>query len=354
MVKFISRLKESSFISNLNFPTIVILLLTISLVGSNATAITLEDDENDRSIHLEIEEKQLEIESILINGSTKDKISVHFKVSDEPEFEIGYQSESEAVEHELEFSIRFQALIEFLDLNNNNNYEESTDQLLTEFDLDLEYLDLSYITQNFGSGKIVHIINTTSMDGVFSLQFYVVESISRINGAIIVPSQIKLDIGINNFIFSEDSSKLALIVKLSSENEYEYNEETEDEYEGRSTDEQEVKVSMNNHTGFFSWSEFALVDGINHTVRSSGVLDDEGEEQKIYLTYSQGNRIIHDPKIGIIGIIVPPIIPTEIISNIISVFALAKEEYLLSIIAFTAIIASIALVLQIRKPGQDS
>ena len=335
----------------MTFSIVILLLLTINLMGSSVSAISLDDDDddNDRNVNVDVEEEQVEIESQLLNGTTKDEISIHFKVSDEPEFEISYNSESESIEHELEFSIRFKSLLEFLDLNNNSIFDESSDQLIKEVDLDLDYQPLSHFILSIGSEKIIHIINTTSLDGLFSLQFYVLESISNIDGAVIVPSQIKLDIGINNFVFTEDTSKLALNVKLSSENEYEQNEETEDEEEGRSTDEQEVKVSMNNHTGFFSWSEVALVDGINQSVNASEVQSDADEEQEIYLTYAQGAKIIHDPKIGIIGIIIPPIIPSEIISNIISLFVLAKEEYLISIIVFTAIIASIALILHKRN-----
>jgi len=325
-------------------------------MGSSVTGIIQEDDndsddDNDRSLHLEVEEEQVEIESQLSKGTTKDEITIHFKVSDEPEFEIGYKSEIESSEHELEFSIRFQTLIEFLDLNNNSIFDESTNQPVQEIDLDLGYQPLSYITQNVDSNTIIHIINTTSLNGVFSLQFYVLESISSINGATIVPSQIKLDIGINNFEFMEDTSKLALEIKLSSENEYEHNEETEDEHEGRSIDEEEVKISMNNHTGFFSWSEYALVDGINQSVLSSDVQDGDNEEQEIFLTYTQGNRIIHDPKIGIVGLIIPIIIPPEVIPKLISLLVLPKEEYLISIIAFTAIIVSIAWILQRKNLG---
>ena len=348
MVKRIKQMKNSSLSYYLAFSTVILLLLTISLFGSSVSAITLDDDDNDRSLHLEIEEEQVEIESKLSNGTSKDEISIHFKVSDEPEFEIGYKSEFESIENELEFSIRFQSLIEFLDLNNNSIYDKSTDQPIKNVDLDMDYQPLSHITQNIGSEKIIHILNTTSLDGIFSLQFYVLESISEINGAIIVPSQIKIDIGVNNFIFTEDTSKLALNIKLTSESEYERNEETEDEHEGRSTDEQEVKVSMNNQTGFFSWNEVAQVDGVNQSVKVSDVQSDD-DDQEIFLTYSRGSKIIHDPKIGITGIIIPPIIPSEIISNIISLFTLAKEEYLISIIVFTAIIVSIALILHKRN-----
>jgi hypothetical protein len=328
-------------------------------MGSSVSGITLEDDDdsddnNDRSLQVEVGEEQVEIESQLSNGTTIDEITIHFKVSNEPEFVIGYSSESGLSENELEFSIKFRSLIEFLDLNNNTIYDELSDNFIQEVDLDLDYQTLSHITQNIGSEKRIHILNTTSLNGIFSLQFYVVESISTINNAIIVPSQIKLDIGIRNFLFMEETSKLALEIKLSSENEYENNEETEDEHEGRSTDEEEVKVSMNNHTGFFSWSEFALVDGINHSVRSSNVQEGDNDEQEIFLTYTQGNRIIHDPKIGIIGIIIPPIIPPEIISNLISLLALPKEDYLLSLIAFTAIIVSFAWILQKKNSGLNN
>ena len=60
--------------------------------------------------------------------------------------------------------------------------------------------------------------------------------------------------------------------------------------------EREVRMTSDDFSGFFTWSEQVEVDGVIQNVTSSD-LDDEDE---VVLVYPRGQLIVHDPKIGII------------------------------------------------------
>jgi hypothetical protein len=266
-----------------------------------------EEEVNERKLQIEASDKEVQIQSELRNGENKDEIEIEFKTTDEPEIKVEYESEIGSLEMELSFKVRFYSLIEYNDLDSDGIYNESVDEFVQELRLDdshIGYFPIEYFTEVVGNTTI-HIINVTSTDSVFSLQFFIVEEFALINGSLVTPTEMKIDIGINDFPYANDSSMLALKLRLEAESEYEIDEETEDELDARATSEIEVEVTMNGFTGFFSWSENVLVDGVLKNVKSSAVDDDDidSTEQKIYLNYPRGTQILHDPKIGVEGIL---------------------------------------------------
>jgi hypothetical protein len=290
----------------------------------------VEDDEeelNERKLQIEVSDKEVQIQSELKNGENKDEIEIELKTTDEPEIQVEYESEVGSSETELSFKVRFYSLIEYNDMDSDGIYNESTDELVQELRLDdsnIGYLPIEYTTEMVGNTTL-HIINVSTTDGVFSLQFYIAEEFTLVNGSLVTPSEMKIDIAINEFPFENDSSLLSLKVRLEAEVEYELDEETEDEEDERASDEIEVEVSMNGFTGFFSWSEIVHVDGVPMDVKSSSVDDDDVDpnEQKIYLNYPRGTRLLHDPKIGVAGILQVPSATSDIpgFESIITLFA---------------------------------
>ncbi len=302
---------------------------------------------NERKVQIESEDDQVEIQSELKNGTIKDKIQLSFKTSDAPEINLEYKSETELIESELSLEVSFSSLIEFVDTDGNNVFDDSKDNKIQELELDVDYDPISYVIHDDGFGHEIHTFNTTSEDGIFSLQFYVVVGISQLHDKIVVPSEIKLDLAIRNFPFVESTSKIALYTKLEAETEFEIDYETEDEQQNRSIDEREVELTVGEYIGFFSWNEWAIIDGINRTVTNSNIERDSSDNEKIYLIYDHGNVILHDPKIGVEGVtkIELPFIPPEVLSNILSALTIPKEEYLLPVILLTIIMLPLALSL---------
>lgn len=126
------------------------------------------------------------------------------------------------------------------------------------------------------------------------------------NNSLITPTKPKIDIEINNFNFLNSSSKLTLYVSLESSTPYEEHDDTEDEKYGYAISEEAVSTIQNDFTGIFSWSENASVDGVTKLINASALATDDydSNDQKIYLIYPQGTYIIHDPKIGLEGILI--------------------------------------------------
>jgi len=292
------------------------ILIGISLMSLNFNYATASDDDNDgidddledlnkRNISIEIEADQIQIESSLRSGNQIDEIQL--KITNDSEglgIEVSYESEINSTEIELEFGIKFRKLVEFVDIDSDSIYDPLIDDIIQEFDLD-DFQPVIYSQFNITDDTKLHyfIINTT--DGVFTAHIYFSEEFYIINGILISPIQTKIDIEITDFAYINASSQIAMYISLESEIDYEEEEDTEDEIREYATNEKGVITKMNKFTGIFTWKNNATIDGISREVLMSDLdIDDYDEdEQKLYLTYSRGAHIYHDPKVGIAGIL---------------------------------------------------
>ncbi|MFX1580466.1 MAG: hypothetical protein ACFFBJ_12505 [Promethearchaeota archaeon] len=255
-----------------------------------------DDDSNDREVTIDATPTYVEIESQLESGGVEDSFKISVEVGPNgAEFQIAFESETATNETEREFEVRFVELIEYIDVNDNGVYDDSVDDGVRT--LALESFDpVVYTIENTANGPL-HIIDVLTTDGIFGARVYAVGDFTEVNGTVIAPTQVKIDVSIRNFNFTEVNSFLALKVELSSESETSFDDMTEDEEDGRAVDESEVDFLLTDVTGFFSWKESAEIDGVTHLVNST-IDEVTATEQDIYLSYPQGNEIIHDPKIG--------------------------------------------------------
>ncbi|MHA1472042.1 MAG: hypothetical protein ACTSQW_02965 [Promethearchaeota archaeon] len=310
------------------------------VVASTDDGDGIDDDFEDskrRSLGIEIETDRIEIESILVSGTQKNKIEfeirndtngAEFKI----EFTPNYEPSSNESHIELEFEVTFKEIVEYIDLNLNGVFDELVDTEIQVLSLNsfqtTEYtlIDLSPDTQ-------MHYFIVRTTDNVFAVHAYFVEEFEIVNGTLITPSETKIDIEISNFNYLQSNTRLALYTKLESELSYEEKNETEDEEHGYADDEQGVFTLVNNHIGFFTWKENATVDDVSKEVLISDILDDDIEpnEQKIFMNYPNGTLIYHDPKIGVEGLSVSAIpaqaipgfeIITLLAVSLVGVFAL--------------------------------
>jgi len=331
---------------------LIFLLIFISpLVGS--TQADKEDgiDEdfeelNEREVKVKNSTDSVKIDSILMFGKTQDKILFEMFIDEGLNFRTQYSRDSKSLDIDLEFNLILSDIIEYLDTDANGIYNESRDTLLQQIPLGT-FLPFIYWNEVQEGNTTVHIINMTTEDGIFSAQIYVVEEFERINTGLVVPTEMKLDLAIRNFTFTENASNLALKMGLISSSDYESEDETEDEREGFASDEENVQTNVSQFAGFFSWNEFAVIDGIEQRVNSSPVFYDEILENDVmYLSYPRGTIINHDPKIGIAGILRFPkgldifliimLVMAAIIVLAVSVVMVKTEyrEYLLSRILY--------------------
>lgn len=265
--------------------------------SEDGTTTSINDDgSNDREVTVTMTSTHAEIESQLESGGTEDSFKIEVDVgANGVEFKIAFEAETAINETERAFEVDFRQLVEFIDNNSNGVYDESIDTDVQTLEL-VSFLPIAYSTENI-SGTTVHVFDVSTTDGIFGARIYATGDFTDINGSLIAPTQVKIDVFIRNFNFTEVDSQLALKVGLSTELETSLSDQTEDEEDGRATNEAAVDILMTDINGFFSWKESAVIDGVAYQVNSS-IHEVSATEQEIYLNYPQGNEIIHDPKIG--------------------------------------------------------
>ncbi len=265
------------------------------------------EDDNERELEMNFEPKHAAIESQLKNGDNKDKIKLEVETGDDGiKIKVEYSSESESSETELEFKVKFQTIYEFTDVDGNLIFNESIDEIEQEYRLE-NFTPIQYSPMLQPDNSTLHYFNASTADGVFTVHFYLSEEFQSVQEQILTPTEMKFDIEILDFPYQSPTSLLALHTKLEAEVEYEEEDETEDEENGYAENEKGVSLEMNGQSGFFSWAEYANIDGVDQLVTSSPVEeDDDADEQEIYLNYAHGDRIYHDPKMGVKNILTLP------------------------------------------------
>ncbi|MHA1989144.1 MAG: hypothetical protein ACW98D_21180, partial [Promethearchaeota archaeon] len=175
------------------------------------------EERNERETETEIEDYSVQVKSQLKNSENKDEIKIKFTVDDNPKFKLEYSSEAGDLEYELEFTIKFKSITEYNDIDSNGVYNKSIDEKVQEYRFeDVDFLPIQYSTIE---NTTIKEFNATTVDGVFSLFFYVSGEFALIEGSLVAPTEMKIDIGIHNFPYMNDTSRLALYTKLESESE---------------------------------------------------------------------------------------------------------------------------------------
>lgn len=264
------------------------------------------EDENRRKVEIEYSADEVQIESSQEKDGISNEIEVTIKTSDGGiEIEFEFEKDNTTLETEIEFTVLVSEIIEFIDTSADGFYNDSIDQAVQIYLLD-DFKPIVFRTEIIANDT-VHIISVETVDKVFSATVYVTSEFTDINDIIVSPNQLKIDIGIHNFNYTEPDSVLALKVELESEFEvdYENDDETEDEEDGRASNEQQVEIVAGDYIGFFSWIETVMVDGVEQVVKATPIETDI-DENKMYLCYPRGTEIIHDPKVGLSNLLQTP------------------------------------------------
>ncbi|MHA1199043.1 MAG: hypothetical protein ACTSQF_06805 [Candidatus Heimdallarchaeaceae archaeon] len=261
------------------------------------------EDENEREVHVEYSENEVKIESSIENNGIENEFQIKVKTEDEGlKFKLEFEEENDTLETEIEFQVKFSEIVEFRDLNADGIYNDS-DEVIQVLELS-DWNPIVYTVETINNAT-VHVLFVETTDEVFTATLYATGEFADIEGVVVAPTQVKVDVGIHNFNYTELDTQLALKVELESELEvdYEDNEETEDEKYGHAENEHEIEVSLDEYSAFFSWIETAMVDGVEVDVKVTP-LEMDFEENKMYLNYPRGTEIIHDPKVGLSNLLV--------------------------------------------------
>ncbi len=289
----------------------------------------IHDDEeliNERELQIDVDDYEAQIRSRLKTGEVKNEIEIDIETEHEDEDDEDYgleikfkfKHDSDDLDAKLKFKIIIQDIIEFIDQDADGIYTESEDLLVQLYKLD-SFKPFEYQLLN-DAGTDIHMLVAETTDGVFNASIYMVGEFALVDGNLISPTQVKFDLGIYNFGYLEPTSQLAMKIMLKDkiededededdddtdleeEEEVEEDVETEDEELGRSLDEIGVQFLDTDITGFFTWFQYANIDGVNTAIEASPVRHDD-DDKWMFLNYPRGDIIVHDPKVGVEGVL---------------------------------------------------
>ncbi|MFX0170094.1 MAG: hypothetical protein ACFE89_12180 [Candidatus Hodarchaeota archaeon] len=319
--------------------TILLLLVILSSVPLlQVNGNSLSDDDNDgidddiedaeeRELRIETEDNTITVHSEFGEEPNENEFEISFAANEGIKLELGYSTEINATEYELELQVEFEQLVEFIDQNADGVYNPG--EAVSGGTIDLtsrNYSDpiLTQITSDdgeLGYQLEAHIINESY---TFQIIANIFPTYAVLNESFIYPTEMKITIVIENFPYQEDGA-LALIAEASAEREI--------ETESHETEE-EIEIHSDTISSYYSWLKEAIVDGEPAPVNSSVI--DSSEGSLIVLSYPHGTNILHDPKLGIA---VLPLIP----------FPLITIEIVLGTAIIAIVLVAIAVIAIRRK-----
>lgn len=279
----------------------IVFFVAFALLVSAPAAIAQDSEKEmerngvEREVKVEADDEKVKIESSVESESgeneSESSFEVDFSVQMDPRIELKHESSTETADSESEnessMEVRFRSIVEFEDKDGDREYDQGEE--VSRYDLrDVSYTPPS-TTERTVDGNTVHVIESSSTDGVFTVRLHAVGDFTKLGSEQVSPTEVKIDLEMHNYSYTENDTRLALETEVSSEREFET--ETGD-------DEESVEVEHDGASTFYSWKKQAVVDGETTTVESSQV-ESEEDEKTVYLSYERGSSIVHDPKIGI-------------------------------------------------------
>ncbi|MHA2037031.1 MAG: hypothetical protein ACW972_08695 [Promethearchaeota archaeon] len=309
---------------NKKYYLIGLFLLSVLFLSLNFNIVNAYDEDDDlindefeklnlRSIETDVFANEIQIDSIRRSDNNKDYIRINIACDENGlGINFNYQTNLESPP-EFDFSIVFQYIIEFIDIEENGIYDPEVDQKIQNFSIS-NFQAINHTEVLISNKTSYHYFKISTINNTFTAHIYVAEEFFILNETLITPTQLKIDIEISDFSYINSSSNLALYTKLESETNYNHQDLTEDESLNYTENEEGVITSYEGNTGFFTWKRFATIDELPQEVTISDItIDDHNEnEQKIYLNYQHGDQIYHDPKIGMEGLLIPLIEPISL------------------------------------------
>jgi hypothetical protein len=132
------------------------------------------------------------------------------------------------------------------------------------------------------------------LPGTFTLRFYMLPTTQAVAGTQVTPLEVKFDLEIHRYPFREPDTMLAV------ETRFEANQALED----ASWSDRAIEAADGYFRGYLSWTGDAVVDGRDEPVIVTSVSQVAGEEAErsrfIAFAYPAGDRILHDPEIGVL------------------------------------------------------
>jgi hypothetical protein len=296
----------------------------------------IDDDKElreERKLEIETSETKAKVESEIETEDMENEIEIEFMAEEGVSIELKYKNETETdeeeIEAELELKVQFLNIVEYFDNDTSGNLTDGDTRVQT---LDLEELrysrpEVTTVTSVDGeTGYRFELIGTLD-DFEFNITAVFFSSYALVDNTLVGPTETKITINITNFPFNDTTGTSALALQVKATSEMEIEKETE-------TTESEVKVKSQKAEGYFSWENWAIVDGVNRAVNHS--LTKTSDSTLINLCYPGASKIVHDPKLGVWAEL-PPVLTY--------VFTLITPELIAAtgILAIAITVATVAL-----------
>ncbi|MHA2128239.1 MAG: hypothetical protein ACW99E_23330 [Promethearchaeota archaeon] len=187
----------------------------------------------------------------------------------------------------LEFNVKYDSLIEFIDGNSNGYYDPATDTVIGK----AIFTNLGRSSVGFGiDGQPAYYSGYSTVDGVVNVDFYTSREhvlLGRQVG-LLAPNELKSFITFTDYVPLTGGTNLALNLSLSSNNDFIF-----------SSSNLALKVATGSYEMEYEWLDWAILDGVNTTVNatvpSTPIPLNTGE---IYINFGQFTNVSYDPKLS--------------------------------------------------------
>ena len=298
-----------------------------------------------RYINIDGEGNFTRIRSQYRNNNTEEHFEIFFNIDDAPTLKLLYNATTN-IHH---FNLVIDQLVEYNDINKNGKYDDSDIVVSNLLFSNVTFSNITYTNSTTPEGQTITILETHTLDNLFSIVIYVASEQTSLLNYIITPEEIKIDFNIIGYPFVNQTSQLALINRIETPFCITSELSTYDEKQGRANQESGLNISSGSHRGFFSWANSAIIDNTSRPVNVTVLIETEQTftrntqetitQSRVIFSYPRGEIISHDPKVGVLDIL------QEIIPSVL------QFEYLSAIYLITCVISAIIFygIIRYRK-----
>lgn len=200
---------------------------------------------------------------------------------------------------DFQLDVQLADIVEYEDLDGDGAYTPAEDRVVsttnvTELDWSVEAQEVAIDANT--TGQQVRAAAPVGANGSVEVHVTAPGDFATIGETELTPRDVKVDYVIDGFPYATNDSRIALGVDVGAGEAYEV-------AQAAVGDSPAVQVANENASGYYSWKETAQVDGEAVPVNAS--LPDQASDnateavQKVYLSYGQGDEIVHDPVMGV-------------------------------------------------------
>ena len=304
----------------------VFMVSTYSVVAEDGSpdsgdhnGVSSEQEQQDhRQVQLEYSQsdKSIQIQSENSANGTSNHIQIELSAKEGLKVSFEFSGEVNHSETSLHIGLEARQVVEFIDSNTAVPGFDVNDSVINTYDLRNANWTLQFGNTTTGNDTVWNINATAPIgSGQVEFQFLLTNGYAlQADGNTLAPNSLKWSVVFSNYSYDSSSTQLALKMTLKSgsdrsgfESDH-YTNQTEDTKDGL-THNNESAVNFGNTsstsaqaTGFFSWADTYVADGVNNSVVTSPSLSvdsEDGTQNQMYFSFVQANNINWDPKVGV-------------------------------------------------------